>query len=165
VILEELGLCRGRARVDVAVVNGILHGYEIKSDRDGIHRLESQASLYAKVLDRVTLVVGSRLLNQCLQRIPDWWGVLHAQWTSECFHFGEVRAARMNPERDARALVELLWSKHAMALLEERKLARGVRGKPRRIVWDRICEHLPVDEIASAVRTNLKAKAASRSSA
>ena len=34
--VEELGVCRGRVRVDVAVVNGTLHGYEIKSDRDSL---------------------------------------------------------------------------------------------------------------------------------
>lgn len=36
VVIEELGLCRGQVRVDVSVVNGLLHGYEIKSDRIGI---------------------------------------------------------------------------------------------------------------------------------
>jgi hypothetical protein len=162
VILEELGLCRGQVRVDVVVVNGILHGYEIKSDRDSIHRLSRQASLYAKVLDRVTLVVGSRLLSQSVELVPHWWGVLHAHWSSGCFHFREIRAPRMNPGRDARALVELLWSDHAIALLEERKLARGVRGKPRRVVWDRICEQLDVDEIATVVRANLKARSMNR---
>ncbi len=38
VVIEELGLCRGQVRVDVAVVNGLLHGYEIKSDRDSLRR-------------------------------------------------------------------------------------------------------------------------------
>ncbi|HET7057847.1 MAG TPA: sce7726 family protein, partial [Nitrospiraceae bacterium] len=46
VIIEELGLCRGQVRVDLSVVNGLLHGYEIKSDRDSLRRLRSQAELY-----------------------------------------------------------------------------------------------------------------------
>src|SRR6187402_1509374 len=33
-LLEELGLCQGDVRVDVAVVNGELSGYEIKSPSD-----------------------------------------------------------------------------------------------------------------------------------
>jgi len=33
-VLDELGLCRGRARVDMAVVTGALNGYEIKGDYD-----------------------------------------------------------------------------------------------------------------------------------
>jgi hypothetical protein len=55
-------------------------------------------------------------------------------------------------------LVELLWFDDAIGLLEGRDVARGVRGKPRRFVWDRVCEHFSVDEIASAVRTQLKAR-------
>src|SRR5262249_26817602 len=57
VLIEELGLCRGRVRVDVAVVNGLLHGYEIKSDRDSLRRLAGQVEVYGKVLDRATLVI------------------------------------------------------------------------------------------------------------
>ncbi|QOS97686.1 hypothetical protein JNUCC42_14055 [Brevibacterium sp. JNUCC-42] len=30
-IINELAVCGGLSRVDVAVVNGVLHGYEIKS--------------------------------------------------------------------------------------------------------------------------------------
>jgi hypothetical protein len=45
-----------------------------------------------------------------------------------------------------------------MAMLERRSLARGVRGKPRMLVWNRVCEHFHVDEIAAAVRVNLKAR-------
>lgn len=47
-----------------------------------------------------------------------------------------------------------------MALLEERDAARGVRGKSRRIVWDRVCDRFDVDEIAAAVRARLKTRAA-----
>src|SRR6266478_524890 len=57
--LEELGLCGGRVRVDIAVVNGLLCGYEIKSDRDTLRRLSTQIDVYGKVLDRAILVVGN----------------------------------------------------------------------------------------------------------
>ena len=30
IVVEELGLCQGTARVDVAAVNGTIHGYEIE---------------------------------------------------------------------------------------------------------------------------------------
>lgn len=38
-IIEELGVHHGTARIDIAVVNGIMHGYEIKSDQDTLQRL------------------------------------------------------------------------------------------------------------------------------
>ncbi len=38
-VLDELGLRHGTCRVDIAVVNSLLHGYEIKSDADNLARL------------------------------------------------------------------------------------------------------------------------------
>lgn len=31
-IFDELGVRHGAARIDIAVVNGIIHGFELKSD-------------------------------------------------------------------------------------------------------------------------------------
>jgi len=159
VLLEELGVCRGRVRVDIAVVNGLLCGYEIKSDRDNLRRLATQIDVYGKVFDQATLVVGNRLLAEALEVVPRWWGVLRVLTSPDGLEFRTIRRARTNPERNARALVELLWFEHALALLEQRNAARGLRGKPRRVVWDRVCDCFDVDEIAEAVRVRLKARA------
>lgn len=161
VVLDELGICRGLARVDVAVVDGIVHGYEIKSDRDSLRRLAAQADLYGRVLDRATLVVGRRHLEEALEVIPGWWGVLRVESSASGPRFVKQRRSRLNHKRDARALVEFLWLDDAMALLERRDETRGVRGKSRRFVWDRICERIDMEEIDAAVRSQLKARASS----
>lgn len=160
VIIEELGVCRGRVRVDLAVVNGTLHGYEIKSDGDSLRRLTTQIDFYGRVLDRATLVVGERHLHNAIDVLPAWWGVLQVQQPPRRQRFRTIRRGRKNPQRDPRALVELLWLDDALALLEARHVARGVRGRPRRLVWDRVCAHFSIDEIAAAVRAQLKARAA-----
>ncbi len=162
VVIEELGLCRGQVRVDVSVVNGLLHGYEIKSDRDSLQRLSAQAELYGKVLDRATLVVGDRHLGEALDIVPGWWGILLVHRSANGLKFKTVRRPGNNPNRDPRALVELLWLDDAIALLEERDAARGFRGKPRWVVWDRVCELFGINEIAKAVRVHLKARAKKR---
>lgn len=163
VLLEELGFCRGQVRIDLAVVNGSLNGYEIKSDRDSLRRLSSQADFYGKVLDRATLVVGDRHLTGAMDLIPDWWGVLSIEARPKGPRFKTLRRGRKNPQRDPRALAELLWLGDALELLEQRNAARGVRRKPRHLVWDRVCEHFTLDEIADYVRDRLKARAAHRS--
>lgn len=162
VFIEELGLCRGQVRVDLSVVNGLLHGYEIKSDRDSLRRLNGQIELYGKVFDRATLVVGERHLAEALDSVPEWWGVLLARRSAKGLQLKAMRAARSNPKKDPRALVELLWLDDALAMLEERDAARGYRGKARWIVWDRVCELCSLNEIAKAVRTQLKARAKKR---
>ena len=160
VVIEELGVCRGQVRIDLAVVNGLFHGYEIKSDRDSLRRLDGQFDLYSKVLDRATIVVGDRHLTETSNIVPRWWGVLLVESGLKGPRFKTVRRGRNNPRRDPRSLVELLWLDDAIALLTRRDVARGVRGKPRRMVWDRVCEHFGVHEIAASVRAQLKARAA-----
>lgn len=158
VYVEELGVCRGRVRIDLAVVNGLFHGYEIKSDRDSLRRLAGQIDLYSRVLDRATLVVGERHLDEAMQLLPVWWSVLRASAGPRGLHFRSVRRGRNNPRRDPRALVELLWLDSALELLVQRDLVRGVRGKPRWVVWERVCQHFDVDEIAARVREHIKAR-------
>lgn len=161
VVLEELGLCRGQVRVDVAVVNGSIHGYEIKSDRDSLRRLAKQAAVYGMVLDRATLVVGPKHAAQAMAAVPAWWEVQIVDTSSR--RVKRLRRGTKNPTRSARALVELLWLEDAQALLAQRGGLRGFRRRPRREIWDRVCALYALDEIASAVRIQLKARAEQRS--
>lgn len=161
VVVQELGLRRSDAVVDVAVVNGSLNGFEIKSDADTLRRLARQAEIYGQILDRVTLVVGQQHLDAARRAIPKWWGLMVVRVQDEVPMLTTVRAGRENPARQVRALVELLWLDEARALLAKRDALRGYRTKPRDAVWDRLCEVYSLDEIASEVRRRLKARAAS----
>lgn len=161
VVLEELGLNGGRVRVDLAVVNGQLHAYEIKSDRDTLRRLHGQVALYSQVADKATLIVGQRFSHAALEFLPVWWGIKCAQYDNGRVQFETIRRPQRNPARDPHMLVQLLWLDQALELLESREAARGVRGRARRFVWDRVCERFDTDEIAAAVRTALKARAVS----
>jgi hypothetical protein len=163
VVVEELGLCRHEARVDVLVINGRLHGYEIKSDRDGLRRLAEQARVYSRVLDHATLVIGTAKLTQAVHLIPDWWGVLTYFHSRRDINLKLWRRGRLNSSRCIRSLVELLWLDDALSLLEARGGARGYLSKPRFVVWDRICELYSLDEVAEAVRTRIKARTAAQS--
>lgn len=158
ILFEELGICRGKVRVDIAVVNGIIHGYEIKSGKDDLRRLIGQVSIYSKVLDRATLVISMNHLDSAKEIVPSWWEVLVFQNEARTIRFKVVQRGKRNPNRDPRLLVEFLWLDEAIAMLDRYGLACGVRGKPRRIAWDRICGHFNEAEIAAEVRTCLKAR-------
>ena len=155
-LIEELGLCQGQSRIDLVAVSGILHGYEIKSSRDRLTRLSSQAATYSRVLDRVTLVVCPQHLDSALQLIPEWWGVLLIRGSVDAISLCPLRPAATNPNQDPRALVELLWRDEALELLAFRGAQAGVRSKTRPAVWDRVCEVLDVTEIRSAVQYRLR---------
>src|SRR5580698_6348671 len=87
-IIDELSLCQGNARVDMAVVNGSFSGYEIKSDRDTLTRLPNQLAAYELCFDTMTIVVGKRHLAKCRATLPDWWGIWEAVPTANGIKFG-----------------------------------------------------------------------------
>ncbi|HVN31609.1 MAG TPA: sce7726 family protein [Thermoanaerobaculaceae bacterium] len=161
-IIEELGIRQGSVRIDVAVVNGRLDGFEIKSDRDNLDRLPEQARLYSTVFDRLTLVVGEGHLAAALALVPEWWGITTATSVSGKTDLQPVRAAAENPGVDPLALVELLWRDEALAILEGAGRADGLRSKPRSLIWRRLAQLLPLDELRAAVRRHLTSRVAWR---
>ena len=122
-VLDELGLRHGACRVDVAVVNGYLHGYEIKSDADTLERLPSQVAIYSKVLDRATLVVGERHVKKCEALLPSWWGIkVVSEGPRGGIDFEVVQSVQMNPSIDPFALAELLWRAEVVQILPNEML-------------------------------------------
>ena len=130
VFIEELGISQGRARIDLAVVNGQLHGYEIKSDRDTLRRLPDQVEFYGRVVDKATLVVGDRHFAESSILVPEWWGILRVESSARGPQFKSIRRGRRNPQVEARSLVELLWRDDAIDLLEKKGAAQGLRSNP-----------------------------------
>ena len=157
-VIHELGLREGRARVDVAVVTDRLHGYEIKSDRDDASRLGRQVFIYGAVLDRATLVAGTKAMRWALGRIPAWWEVIEAVGTDRGVNLKRIRAGRRNPDASPRALIELLWRDETLALLCRHGIERGVRSKPRGAMWTRAAALLDGETIRRAVAEALHAR-------
>ena len=152
-VLEEVGIRHGAARVDFLVVNGLLHGFELKSDRDNLSRLENQIQIFSSVLDRVTLVVGYRLVDKALRMVPEWWGVKLANLGKRgAIHFRDARTPKNNPCVEKEAVVKLLWQDQALQVLEELGADVGVRSKTRKEIYARLAECADLDLIRAKVR-------------
>jgi hypothetical protein len=162
-IIDELGLRQGEVRIDVAVVNGVLKGYEIKSVADTLRRLPSQIRVYSEVLDYATIVLSESHCAGALELVPLWWEVLVANDGGDRVQLGTLRRGDLNPSINKRALAELLWHSDAIALLRRKGAYRGLARKPRSEAWDRIAEVCTLDEVREAVRRQLKGRQARRS--
>jgi hypothetical protein len=157
VIINELGLNNGSSRIDMALVNGIIHGFEIKSDCDSLYRLPAQIKAYCSVLDRITLIVGYKLAGKALKMIPEWWGVkLAEKLSSDEIRLTEARSPKNNLQKDKLSIVKLLWRNEALELLEEIDSTKGMLSKPKRIIYERIAEIAELETICSRVRFQLK---------
>ena len=156
VIFEELSVQHGFSRIDLAVVNGELQGFELKSDRDTLSRLPQQAEAFSRVFDRVTLVVGERLLRRAVEVVPDWWGIRVVRVQGGELHFSDLRHPINNPEPDATSIAMLLWRDEALSLLEKWGYAMGVRSKARAEIYSRVCEKVSLDDLRHWVRRCLR---------
>lgn len=156
-IISELGLWHGAARIDVAVVNGILHGFEIKSDRDTLARLPEQREAYNSVFDKVTLIVGGKHFVDAFKMIPDWWGIetVHMNENGSIF-FNSIREPQDNQEQHDVSIARLLWRREALDLLESIGKADGVRSKPRDAIYTRVVESLELGMLKQHVRSVLQ---------
>lgn len=156
-LVDELGLC-GEARVDVAVVNGALTGYELKSARDRLDRLPNQVATYGRVLDYAYLVVADAHLVRARQMLPSWWGILVACGEPGRVVINHQRKARRNPSVDAASLAQLLWRDEALAVLTHYGLDAGLRGKARHVLWNKLAAELELDQLRNEVRDCLRAR-------
>ena len=130
-VIDELGLNHGKCRADIAVVNGHLVGYEIKSDNDSLRRLGLQVESYNAVFDRAFIVVGNRHIDRIQDRIPEWWGVIESsRGPRGAVNFSMMRKAQMNRNVDPISLARLLWRDEAA----EEVAAPSASPTPRSIV-------------------------------
>jgi hypothetical protein len=156
VVLDELGLCQGDVRVDVAAVNGELSGFEIKSPADTLARWPRQCRVYSKVVDRAWLVATETTLEAA--RAPGWWGLIRIVETRDRLGLRLIRDAVRNPSPDPFAIACLLWRDEAIAALAQFGIDRGVRTKGRKLIWQRLAHQLPLDDLRRAVRAALKVR-------
>jgi hypothetical protein len=155
-IIEELGLCQGVARVDLAVVNGTIHGYEIKSERDTLARLPGQINIYSTALDLVTIIAAPTHVTRISDIVPQWWGVWTVARYKSGFRLKRWRESQPNPQVNPFALAQLLWRDEALEVLADYGLAIGARSKPREFLWKRLASNLTLEQLGDVVRTRLK---------
>ncbi len=161
-IVHELSLCQAEARIDMAVVNGRLTGWEIKTAADTLGRLPAQEQVYSRVFDRVWLAADARHIDKARSLIPTWWGIARVSERGGACRLTEVRRSRLNPDVDLGSLVRLLWRDETLEELSALGLAAGLERAPRRVLWQRLAEAVPRrasrNQLKRRVRDRLKAR-------
>ncbi len=154
-LLEEFPIYGGDVRADVVAMNGSIHGYEIKSDRDTLARLPRQVDAYGAVFDRASIVVSESHLGPARVLLPDWWEILLVQCVGGGVCFRCLRRGRPNPSREGRALTALLWKAEARKLLVELGLDAGMRSATMSDMMDKLAENVTVKKLSVLVRQSL----------
>lgn len=155
-IVEEMGVWSGTVRIDVAVINGELTGFELKSERDTLNRLSDQAEVYGLVFDRIFLVTAEKHLRKAKAIIPKWWGALVVKETAGGYGIKQARKGRRNPAPDPLIIAKLLWKEEALELLAHHGFEKGLRSKPVTQIHRQLASQLTLDNLRDGVRSALK---------
>ena len=154
-IIDELGISHGASRIDIAVVNGIMHGYEIKSDQDTLQRLPEQIEIFNAVFDKMTLIVGKSHLYGAVNMIPDWWGIVVAKNTNGHIAFNRIREDDFNHGQNSLSIARLLWREEALRILEDAGEAKGLYSKPKDFLYQRLSAVLDLHALGEKVRETI----------
>jgi hypothetical protein len=157
--LEEFG-CNS-SRIDLAVVNGALHGFEIKSDSDSVDRLHAQITEYGRVFDFMTLVCGRRLLAQARSLVPKWWGLQLADFDTGVVIIKDLRSPKKNPTRDRYAVARMLWKTEALKALRKHGHRQVTNSDSAECVWNNIAQLLDLETLALEARDAIRARGGS----
>lgn len=152
-IFEEKNAGASRADV-VAVIDGALLGFEIKSDRDSYTRLKSQTIDYDDFCDMNFLVVGKSHLKHGHEHIPGHWGMI-VVWEDET---GAVQVEMdqlpaPNPNVSLTNQLSFLWRPELAALQEMNELP-VYKQKSKQFVQQKILEKVP-EEVLKRQITDL----------
>ena len=146
----------GDGLTDIAIVNGIMHGYEIKSDQDTLQRLPEQIKIFNSVFDKMTLVVGKSHLYDAVKIVPDWWGIMVAKInTNGVVVFNTIREGEINEGQDGVSVARLLWREEALKILEEMDAASGLRSKSRDLIYRKLSSIFDKKMLGKKVRETI----------
>jgi hypothetical protein len=143
-MIPELALFQARARIDLAVINGRLTGWEIKTDVDSLSRLPHQASIYNRIFDEIWLAAAERHLSKAETLVPAWWGISVITTSADGFCcLSTARQSCLNPQVDLDVLVRLLWRHETLEELESLGIGGSLKRAPRTVLWQAFAEAVP----------------------
>lgn len=157
VIINELDVCAGVSRVDIAVINGKIHGYEIKSKQDNLERLPSQIESYNCVFDTMTIVTYKSHLAKIKTIVPKWWGIKCIDEKNGNVLLKNIRKPKENSNISIRSIAMLLWKDEMIdLLLNYGNITEGYKSKTRNDLSYIIQKNIDSNFVQEYVRNVLK---------
>ena len=159
IVVDELGLAHAKVRVDIAVINGCVHGYEIKSGLDTLERLPDQLAHYSRCLGKLTLVCAPRHTDRVNKLVPAWCGIVQAEKGPRgAVSFTTVRRTRANPNVEPVQLAHLLWRAEAAELLSRHGACEKLLRKSRKELYKHLAEVMTIQQLSRSIREFMLAR-------
>ena len=138
---EEFRLGRKTRADALLITESEMIGFEFKSDKDNLTRLEHQIHDYERFCDRNYLVTGQKFKEKAPEEIPEHWGIYVVYLDDEeTIQLECVRKAQPNNKRmRLHNQLRLLWRSELIPIIKKYKLG-GVT-KKNKLELVRTLEH------------------------
>jgi hypothetical protein len=141
------------------VINGSLHGFEIKSAADTLMRLPQQLELYGQCLEKLTIVCAEKHLLGVCDLAPPWCGIMKVtEGPRGGIMFITVREPKRNPNVQPYRLAHLLWRSEAVAILTQANASQKVLRAPRKTLYKSLAAKFSVAEIIAFIKQSMASR-------
>lgn len=156
-IVEELKIPVANARIDLAVINGHFHGYEIKGASDTLKRLPNQLIAYSYIFDYLTVITEEKYSEQILSLVPDWVGVSVCYEQESKSPIEVLRTPKLNYNKNAFFLSKLLWNTEIIEILTDLKIP--FKKKLRNwLLCEILSQNVEIELLSNIIREKLKVR-------
>lgn len=153
-VVDEMKIPAAKARIDVAVINGSFHGYEIKGASDTLNRLPNQIIAYSYIFDYLTIITEEKHCKKIVDLAPSWVGVLTCQG-AECNSFSIHRHPSLNPSKEKFYIAKLLWKEELVEVLMELKIPFKKKSRSWTLC-ELLAQNIEQDLLSDIVRNKMK---------
>lgn len=144
--------------MDVAVINGSLLGFEIKSSNDNLSRLSNQIASYNKVFDYITIVTCNKHVSGVLKEVPFWWGIWIVENKGVQISKIQMRSPSLNCSTEGFSIAQFLWKNEIQDLIDKRGFESKIKNKRKWIQWQYLADSLELQDLKNEVRSYLKSR-------
>lgn len=155
-VLDEYNISLGQVRADLAIVNGVLHGIEIKSERDTLNRLDNQMREYSKFFEYITIVTCEKYQDKILKSTPTNYGVIVVKSNKNRVVFKKIRKAKKNYEVDKLCLAQALWKDELLEIIESTDYPKGFKSKSKSLLYQIVCDIFTTAQLLTIVKQKIK---------
>lgn len=154
VVINEMVVSNWARRADIAVANGRLYGFEIKSEFDSLKRLPGQIESFQKHFDKVTVVAASKFIPEIVKSYPSEVGVIEVFIKGDNFELRQIRSGRISEVRDFQAIASLMTKLEIERLLKAESV-KFQAGTPRKELVNKLVS-IPVKRLKNCALESLK---------
>jgi len=153
IVIDELGVAHGKNRIDIAVVNGFIHGYEIKSSKDTLSRFSLQLESYMQCFEKLSFIAAEKHIEDIVYQTPDWCGIILVEKGPRGgINFTTIRKEKRNPDISPFAMAHFLWKNEAIGILKSLGADKSMLKGTRATIYKHLSHMITVPELSAKIK-------------